>query len=224
MIYCVEDDRDIMRIMLYTLKSAGFEAKGFESGEEFWQAMNEEKPELVMLDIMLPGEDGMEILRKLRNNPRTKDVYIIMTTAKGSEYDKVMGLDSGRDFYLAKPFGMMEMLAYVRAVMRRGKKLIDTDTVTVGKIKMDNLRHTVYAGGEEVFLTGKEYEILRFLMVNTGVVFSRDELLEKIWGYDYIGESRTIDVHIGALRAKLGKYGEYIETVRGIGYRLEDRG
>ncbi len=224
MIYCVEDDRDIMQIMLYTLKSRGYEAKGFESGEEFWTAISQTKPDLVMLDIMLPGEDGLEILRKLRSNPQTKDIYIIMSTAKGSEYDKVMGLDGGRDYYLAKPFGMMEMLAYIRAVMRRSRKMVDTDNMKVGKIEMNNLRHNVYADGKEISLTGKEYEILKILMSYRGVVVSRDELQGKIWGYDYIVESRTIDVHVGALRAKLGACGEYIETVRGIGYRLEDKG
>lgn len=223
MIFCVEDDRDMLQMMLYTLNASGFRAKGFENGMDFWKAMETEMPKLVMLDIMLPGEDGLMILKKLRSNSKTKDIYIIMTTAKGSEYDKVIGLDSGADFYLAKPFGMLEMVAHVKAVLRRGKKIIDTKVLSIGKIKIDTARHTVFADGKEVVLTYKEYEILKMLMENPGVVYSRDTLLEKIWGYDYIGETRAVDVHVGALRMKLGECGEYIETVRGLGYKMEDR-
>ncbi len=224
MIYCVEDDKDIMQIMLYTLKSAGYEARGFENREEFWQGMKEDRPDLVMLDIMLPGEDGLSVLSKLRSGETTKDVYIIMTTAKGSEYDKVIGLDSGADFYLTKPFGMMEMIAHVKAVMRRGQKIINGEEITMGEIKLDISRHTVYVKGEKVFFTGKEFEILKVLLSNPGRVYSRDRLMEQVWGYDWTGESRTVDVHIGAIRTKLGQYSEYIETVRGFGYRADNKG
>ncbi len=220
MIYCVEDDKDIMQIMLYTLKSRGYEAYGFENGEKFWQAVETAKPEVVLLDIMLPGEDGLSILNKLRQREDTKNVYVIMTTAKGSEYDKVVGLDSGADYYLTKPFGMMEMLAHIRAVLRRGNTIVNNKKIKLGKIEIDVQSHRVKADGKEVALTVKEYEILSVLAANPDKVFSREEVLEKIWGYDWIGESRTVDVHVAALRTKLGKCGEYIETIRGIGYKM----
>ena len=223
MIYCVEDDRDILQMMLYTLKASGFEAQGFESSTDFWQAMKEHTPQLIMLDIMLPGESGLEILKKLRNSPRTKDIYIIMATAKGSEYDTVIGLDSGADYYLIKPFGMLEMVAHIKAVLRRGKKIVDTKKITVGGLTMDISRHEIAAGDEKLVLTYKEFELLKTFMENTGKVFSRDMLLEKVWGYSFAGEPRTVDVHIGSLRTKMGIYGDYIETIRGVGYIMNNK-
>ncbi len=223
MIYCVEDDKDIMQIMLYTLKSRGYDAHGFENGNDFWQAVEKEKPQIVLLDIMLPGEDGLSILNRLRRREDTKDVYIIMTTAKGSEYDKVIGFDSGADFYLTKPFGMLEMLAHIRAVLRRGSKITGENKIKLGKIEIDTASHSVKAAGREISLTVKEYEILSVLAKNSHKVFTREELLEKVWGYDWMGETRTVDVHVAALRTKLGKYGEYIETIRGIGYKMGNK-
>lgn len=219
MIYCVEDDNAIRDLMLYTLGASGFQAKGFPDSTFFWQAMTEEKPELILLDIMLPGEDGITILKKLRAGAATANIPIIMATAKGSEFDKVIGLDTGADDYLVKPFGMMEMVARIKAVMRRTAPKTD-QVLTCGGIVLDEVRHIVTVDGKQVVLTLKEYELLKLLMENAGQVFTRDILLSRIWGQDYLGETRTVDVHIGTLRTKLAKGGEKIETVRGVGYKM----
>lgn len=222
MIYCVEDDNGIRDLMTYTLAVSGYEAKGFPDSTGLWEALHTVRPELIMLDIMLPGEDGITILKKLRESSATADIPVIMATAKGTEYDKVIGLDLGADDYLAKPFGMMEMVSRVRAVLRRSAPH-SSGVLTVGPIALDVVRHRVTVGGNEVALTLKEFELLRLFAENKGVVFTRDQLLAHIWGVDYIGETRTVDVHIGTLRTKLGDAGELIETVRGVGYRMEER-
>lgn len=221
MIFCVEDDQDIRDLMIYALNAAGFEAKGFTDGTEFFCALQTEKPELVMLDIMLPGDDGITILKKLRSNTATADIPVIMATAKGTEYDKVIGLDTGADDYLAKPFGMMEMVSRVKAVLRRVTPQNTPKSLRVGNLEINESEHTVYVCKERVTLTLKEYDLLHLFMDNLGKVFTRDRLLQLIWGCDYMGETRTVDVHIGTLRTKLGECGEYIETVRGVGYRME---
>lgn len=219
MIYCVEDDNAIRDLMLYTLGASGFQAKGFPDSTFFWQAMTEEKPELILLDIMLPGEDGITVLKRLRAASATANIPVIMATAKGSEFDKVIGLDTGADDYLVKPFGMMEMVARIKAVMRRTAPKTD-QVLTCGDIALDEVRHIVTVDGKQVVLTLKEYELLKLLMENAGQVFTRDILLSRIWGQDYLGETRTVDVHIGTLRTKLAKGGEKIETVRGVGYKM----
>ncbi len=221
MIFCVEDDRGIRDLMIYALNSAGFEAKGFIDGKGFFGALQTEKPELVMLDIMLPGDDGITILKRLRSNTTTADIPVIMATAKGTEYDKVIGLDTGADDYLAKPFGMMEMVSRVKAVLRRTIPQNTYKSLKVGNLEMNESEHTVYSCKERVTLTLKEYDLLHLFMNNLGRVFTRDRLLQLIWESDYMGETRTVDVHIGTLRTKLGECGEYIETVRGVGYRME---
>lgn len=223
MIFCVEDDTSSRELMIYTLNSAGFDAKGFPESTEFWKALETETPELIMLDIMLPGEDGIEILKKLRSKAATKDIPVIMATAKGTEYDKVIGLDTGADDYLVKPFGMMEMVSHIKAVLRRTVPKTAKNVLSTGKLSVNLDEHSVFANGEKVVLTLKEFELLRIFMENPGRVFSRDILLEKIWGTEFYGETRTVDVHIGTLRTKLGECGEYIETVRGVGYRMEER-
>ena len=223
MIFCVEDDTSSRELMIYTLNSAGFDAKGFPESTEFWKAIETETPELIMLDIMLPGEDGIEILKKLRSKTATKDIPVIMATAKGTEYDKVIGLDTGADDYLVKPFGMMEMVSHIKAVLRRTAPKTAKNILSTGKLSVNLDEHSVFANGEKVMLTLKEFELLRIFMENPGRVFSRDVLLEKIWGTEFYGETRTVDVHIGTLRTKLGECGEYIETIRGVGYRMEER-
>ena len=224
MIFCVEDEANIRELVVYTLETTGFEARGFEEGTSFFEALAEELPELILLDIMLPGEDGMEILKKLKTSGRTKDIPVIMVTAKGAEYDKVMGLDAGADDYVTKPFGMMELVSRIKAVLRRTQK--DTqdsqDVIVLGDIEMNTKKHEVTADGEVVTLTLKEYELLKRLMKNPNIVMTRDCLLEDIWGYDFDGETRTVDVHVRTLRQKLGKSGEKIETVRGVGYRMSE--
>lgn len=221
MIYCVEDDSAIRDLMVYTLNASGFEALGFENDTAFWLAMREERPEMIILDVMLPGEDGLTILRKLRSFPLTADIPVIMATAKDSEYDKVIGLDSGADDYLAKPFGMMEMVARIKAVLRRaGNK--QPVLLSCGTISLDESRHTVTVGGKPVLLTLKEYDLLKLFMENPGRVFTRDNILQSVWGLDYSGETRTVDVHIGTLRTKLEKAGELIRTIRGVGYKMEN--
>lgn len=224
MIFCVEDEANIRELVVYTLETTGFEARGFEEGTSFFEALAEELPELILLDIMLPGEDGMEILKKLKTSGRTKDIPVIMVTAKGAEYDKVMGLDAGADDYVTKPFGMMELVSRIKAVLRRTQK--DTqdpqDVIVLGDIEMNTKKHEVIADGEVVTLTLKEYELLKRLMKNPNIVMTRDCLLEDIWGYDFDGETRTVDVHVRTLRQKLGKSGEKIETVRGVGYRMSE--
>lgn len=221
MIFCVEDDHGIRDLMIYTLHTAGFEAKGFTCGDDFFEALQKEKPRLIMLDIMLPGEDGISILKKLRMRPETKDIPVIMATAKGTEYDKVMGLDLGADDYLAKPFGMMEMVSRIKAVLRRTCPKEGSRMLKIGNLELNLETYMVLVEGEQVQLTLKEYKLLHTLMENPGRVYTRDKLLEMIWGIDYIGETRTVDVHIGTLRMKLGQCGGYIETVRGVGYRMK---
>ena len=222
MIYCVEDESAIRDLMVYTLKVSGFEAQGFEDGVDYWSAMKAQKPELIILDVMLPGEDGLTILKRLRSSPVTADIPVIMATAKGSEYDKVIGLDGGADDYLAKPFGMMEMASRIKAVLRRTAPK-QAKVISYGEITLDENRHNVDVNGTPVSLTLKEYEILRLFMENPGQVFTREMLLSDIWGIDFIGETRTVDVHIGTLRTKLAEAGDMIETVRGVGYKLEEK-
>jgi len=214
----VEDDADIREIVTYALRSAGFEARGYEKGAEFWPALEKGLPDLLLLDIMLPGEDGLVILKKLRSNSRTKALPIIMLTAKGSEFDKVRGLDLGADDYIAKPFGVMELISRINAVLRRSGH--QTDTLSYQNILLDNERRSVAIDGEKASLTYKEYELLYYLLLNAGLVMSREKILEAVWGYDFEGESRTLDMHIRALRQKLGPAGEHIKTVRNVGYRL----
>lgn len=224
MIYCVEDDGNIRELIVYTLESTGFHAKGFENGNSFRQALEENLPELILLDIMLPNEDGMDILKELRANARTRQIPVIMVTAKSSEYDKVIGLDSGADDYITKPFGMMELVSRIKAVLRRAnKKETDLDAMQIGNLVLDIQKHEVLVDGEQVVLTLKEFELLKYLLKNENVVLTRQQLLEKIWGYDFTGETRTVDVHIRTLRQKLGSAGKYIETVRGVGYRIGEK-
>lgn len=222
MIFCVEDDQGIRDLMIYALNSAGFEAKGFVDGSSFFDALKTEMPQLVMLDIMLPGEDGISILKHLRSHTSTQRLPVIMATAKGTEYDKVIGLDMGADDYLAKPFGMMEMVSRVKAVLRRTAPKEDAKFLQVGRLSLDPGAHTVYIDGTQIQLTLKEYELLKKFMENLGRAFTRDQLLQSIWDTDYIGETRTVDVHIGTLRTKLGSCGDYIKTIRGVGYRMEE--
>lgn len=220
MIFCIEDDMGIRELIVYTLNNSGFNAAGFESGVRLAQALAEQTPELILLDIMLPDADGITILKRLRTDEFTKKIPVIMLTAKGTEYDKVVGLDNGADDYITKPFGMTELISRIRAVLRRTCDDGGTgDTVCARGVVINLRAHTVTSDGVEVNLTLKEYELLLMLIKNAGQVMSRDILLEKIWGYEYYGETRTVDVHIRTLRGKLGNNGEIIETVRGVGYR-----
>ena len=223
MIYCVEDERNIRELLVYTLGTTGFEARGLSDGKELKKALKEEVPELILLDIMLPGEDGYRILEKLKQSPETSEIPIIMVTAKEAEYDKVRGLDGGADDYITKPFGMMEFIARVKAVLRRTKKHSQKQEYRVKGLKVHVERHQVFDNERAVELTLKEFELLRYLMENQGLVVSRDQILERIWGYEFAGETRTVDVHIRTLRQKLGESGYLIETVRGVGYRIGDR-
>ncbi len=221
MIYLVEDDDSIRELVLYTLHTTGFEAEGFRNAADFWQALEKELPQLVLLDIMLPDEDGLHILKRLRAGAETVDLPVMMLTAKSSEYDRVVGLDSGADDYMPKPFGMMELVSRVRALLRRAAKPAAEDKLfTAGSLAVDVKRRAVTVDGEPVILTYKEFELLCYLLENRGVVLSRDQILTKIWDYNYSGETRTVDVHIRTLRQKLGDAGALIETVRGVGYRL----
>lgn len=220
MIYCVEDDRTIRDLMVYTLKASGFEAEGFESDASFWPAVQTQLPELIILDVMLPGEDGLTMLKKLRSSPVTADVPVIMATARDSEYDKVIGLDSGADDYLAKPFGMMEMVSHIKAVLRRaGNK--QPQTISYGSVVLDAGKHTVYVNEKQIVLTLKEFELLKLFMENPRIVLTRDTILSNVWGLNFSGETRTVDVHIGTLRTKLEEAGGLIQTVRGVGYKME---
>lgn len=227
MIYVLEDDSSIREFVVYTLCHMNLPAKGFEKPSAFWTAMEEEKPELLLLDIMLPEEDGLSILGKLREDNENKSIPVIMLTAKDSEYDKVLGLDTGADDYVAKPFGMMELVARIKALLRRTEsgsekngQSSDEKVYTAGSVCVYPERHKVKIDGETVNLTLKEYELLFLLIQNKGMVFTRDQLLNKIWGYEFDGESRTVDVHVRTLRQKLGEAGSCIETVRGVGYRI----
>ncbi len=220
MIFIVEDDRGIRELVVYTLQNTGFKAMGCENAQELYAALKTEKPQLILLDIMLPGEDGISILKRLRQNAAVKKVPVIMLTAKGTEYDKVVGLDAGADDYIAKPFGMMELISRIKAVLRRAEENSDENTYSVQNITLNVKAHQITVNHTPVEVTLKEFELLRLLMKNTGIVLTRDMLLENIWGYGFDGETRTVDVHIGTLRAKLGGAGEIIETVRGVGYRI----
>lgn len=220
MIYCVEDDSSIRELMLYTMKASGYAAVGFENAAQFWEGMRGEKPELIMLDVMLPDEDGICILKTLREYVATQDIPVIMATAKGTEFDKVIGLDSGADDYLTKPFGMMEMMSRIRAVLRRAAPRA-TDKLTCGILELHEASHQVLVAGKRIELTLKEFELVRLFLNNPGQVFNRDQLLSHVWENDYIGETRTVDVHIATLRTKLGAAGEYIKTIRGVGYLFE---
>ena len=225
MIYCVDDDNTIREIEVYTLLQTGFEAKGFADGETLFEALKTETPDLIVLDIMLPGKDGMEILKEIRSNPETERIPVIMATAKGTEIDKIQGLDKGADDYLVKPFGTMEMVSRIKAVLRRCKREETTsDTLTIGNIMLKDNEHKVVVNGERVTLTLKEYELLKTFMLNPGIVFSRDKLLSLVWGVERAVESRTVDMHIKTLRQKLGQEGKHIETVIGVGYRMEAKG
>lgn len=220
MIYCVEDDVDIRNMMIYTLEASGFEAKGFDDGKELEKGLKDGIPELILLDLMLPGDDGITILTKLRKDIHTEGIPVIIATAKGGEYDKVIGLDTGADDYLVKPFGMMEMVSRVKAVLRRSGH-VSTKVLTMKDLVLDLDMHTVTLRGEEIVLTLKEFELLELFMQNIGHAFTREQLLEKIWEEEYLGGTRTIDVHVGTLRTKLKDYGDSIQTVRGVGYRME---
>ncbi len=220
MIWCVEDDASIRDIEVYTLQTTGFEARGFADGAEFWDALVHERPELVVLDVMLPGVDGIELLRRMRASTEYRDIPVVMATARGAEYDKVLGLDLGADYYLAKPFGVMELVSCVKAVLRRCRQE-ESRTLRAGGVSIDLAGHTVDANGARVELTYKEYELLKLFMSHPGTAFTRDQLFNDIWGMDYCGESRTVDMHIRTLRQKLGECGGMIQTVRGVGYRLE---
>ena len=222
MIYCIEDDNGIRDLIVYTLTASGYEAKGFADSSEFWTAVKQEIPTLILLDVMLPNEDGISILKKIRTDKKTAEVPVIMETAKETEYDKVVALDLGADDYLTKPFGMMEMVSRVRAVLRRTSKEEIKQNLKLNELEINTSRHIVYVNKNEVYLTLKEYDLLKLFMENIGRAFTRDQLLSSVWGTEYVGETRTVDVHIGTLRTKLGSAGDYIKTVRGVGYRMEE--
>ena len=223
-IYYVEDDTSIRELVLYALKTADFQVMGFENAASFYKRMKEQQPDLILLDIMLPDEDGVSILKKLKSRPDTENIPVIMMTAKSSEYDKVLGLEAGADDYITKPFGVMELISRVKAVIRRSDRSKGSagEVLKIGELVLDEQKHEVYARGQEVSLTFKEFELLSYLMKNRGLVLSRDKILNTIWNYEYEGESRTVDVHIGSLRQKLGTCGDFIKTIRGIGYKIED--
>jgi len=224
MIWCVEDDASILDIEVYTLQSTGFQAQGFADGGAFWSALESarELPELVVLDVMLPGVDGVELLRRMRAAPAIRSVPVVMATAKGAEYDRVRALDGGADDYLTKPFSVIELVSRVKAVLRRCQPEGDSSVLRSGEVSLDTRAHTVLSGGERVDLTYKEYELLRLFLSHPGTAYTRDRLMELVWGMDYCGESRTVDMHIRTLRQKLGKAGAHITTVRGVGYRWEE--
>ena len=221
MIWCVEDDPSIRDIEIYALTSTGFEAKGFEDGCAFWKALQETTPELVILDVMLPGKDGVALLKMMKEHDKFRDIPVIMATAKGSEYDKIQSLDIGADDYIVKPFGIMEMVSRVKAVLRRCKTSQTKKLLSINGLVLNTDEHTVTINGERVNLTYKEYKLLNLFMSQPGLAFTREQLLINVWDTDYIGETRTVDMHIRTLRQKLGDYGHLIETVRNVGYRLE---
>ena len=222
MIYLLEDDESIRKLVIYALESQGFEAAGFAAPSAFWKAMGKELPELILLDIMLPEEDGLSVLKKLRSSGATKKMPVIMLTAKNTEYDRVIGLDNGADDFISKPFGMMELVARIRAVLRRTGQDAAPQEYRVGLLYVCPVKHLVQVDGKEVVLTYKEFELLCLLLENQGMVLTRNILMYKVWGAEQDRENRTLDVHIRTLRSKLGPAGEYIETVRGIGYRMRD--
>ena len=220
MIYLLEDDTNIRNFVVYALNNSGLEAEGFELPSRFWAAVEKKKPSMAILDIMLPEEDGLSVLRKLRESSETKDLPIIMLTAKSSEYDKVIGLDGGADDYVTKPFGTMELMARVKALLRRAEPVSDGKEYSIGPLLLNPDKHIIRVDGQDVALTLKEFQLLCYLIRNKGNVMTRDRILQEIWGYEFDGENRTVDVHIRTLRSKLGKAGDLIETVRGIGYRI----
>ena len=221
MIYCVEDDASIRELLVYTLQATGYEAQGFADGKAFSAALEQKLPELILLDIMLPGEDGLQILKRLRSDARTAELPVMMVTAKGTEFDKVIGLDNGADDYITKPFGMMELVSRVKALLRRTRKE-PVHTLVCGNLELNPDTHRVLVDGQEIVLTYKEFELLEYLLENRGIVLTRDKILDRIWGYTADVETRTLDVHIRSLRQKLGAGGDLIETVRGVGYRIGD--
>ena len=220
MIYLLEDDTNIRNFVVYALNNSGLEAEGFELPSRFWAAVEKKKPSMAILDIMLPEEDGLSVLRKLRESSETKDLPIIMLTAKSTEYDKVIGLDGGADDYVTKPFGTMELMARVKALLRRAEPVSDGKEYSIGPLLLNHDKHIIRVDGQDVALTLKEFQLLCYLIRNKGNVMTRDRILQEIWGYEFDGENRTVDVHIRTLRSKLGKAGDLIETVRGIGYRI----
>ena len=221
MIWCVEDDTSIRELETYVLNSTGLEACGFEDGQGFWDTLQEKQPDLVVLDVMLPGIDGLELLGRMKASEKFRDIPVIMATAKGTEYDKVQSLDLGADDYLVKPFGMMEMVSRVKAVLRRCKPKSSSNLLKLDELVLDLEQHTVSVAGERIVLTYKEYELLKLFLSHPGIAFTREQLLQKVWNTDYIQETRTVDMHIRTLRQKLDTYGHIIETVRNVGYRLE---
>ena len=221
MIWCVEDDSSIRDIEIYALASTGFEAQGFEDGDSFWNALQTQQPDLVVLDVMLPGKDGVTLLKMMKASQELRDIPVIMATAKGSEYDKIQSLDLGADDYLVKPFGIMEMVSRVKAVLRRCKPVKETKLLKLSGLVLNPDEHTVTVDGQRVSLTYKEYELLHLFLSQPGIAFTREQLLVNVWNTDYMGETRTVDMHIRTLRQKLGDYGNIIETVRNVGYRLE---
>ena len=221
MIWCVEDDASIRDIEIYALTSTGFEARGFEDGISFWKALQEEQPDLVVLDVMLPGTDGVELLKKMKTSSDFREIPVIMATAKGTEYDKIQSLDLGADDYLVKPFGIMEMVSRIKAVLRRCQRTASARVLSVEGLVLNPGEHTVTVDGERISLTHKEYELLHLFLSQPGFAFTREQLLSSVWNIDYAGETRTVDMHIRTLRQKLGSYGSLIVTVRNVGYRLE---
>ena len=221
MIWCVEDDATIRDIEVYALKSTGFDAKGFEDGTAFWTALRKERPELVVLDVMLPGIDGVELLKKIRASSEFADLPVIMATAKSSEYDKIQSLDFGADDYIVKPFGVMELISRIKAVLRRCQAVKSENLLQMGGIVLNPDERILTVDNERIQVTYKEFELLRLFMNHPGTAFTRDQLFADVWGIDYAGETRTLDMHIRTLRQKLGKYGKLIETVRHVGYRME---
>lgn len=221
MIWCVEDDSSIRDIEVYALTSTGFDAKGFEDGDSFWDALQSEKPDLVVLDVMLPGKDGVTLLKLMKGSEDFQHIPVIMATAKGTEYDKIQSLDLGADDYLVKPFGIMEMVSRVKAVLRRCKPTQENKALKMEGLVLNPSEHTVTVDGDRVILTYKEYELLHLFLSQPGIAFTREQLLSSVWNTEYAGETRTVDMHIRTLRQKLGNYGHIIETVRNVGYRLE---
>lgn len=221
-IFFVEDDKNIRELVLYALKNSGFQAVGYEVAKEFYGGLKSVTPDLILLDIMLPDEDGLHVLDTLKRTPEYKAIPVIMLTAKDSEYDKIRGLDSGADDYITKPFGVMELVSRIKAVLRRVERVDKEDVLSIGELTLDNVRHEVTVAEQPVTLTYKEYELLYYLLKNRDIVLTREKLLELVWNTDFAGESRTVDVHIGSLRSKLKSAGNYIHTIRGVGYKLSD--
>ena len=221
MIFCVEDDESIQSLELYALQSAGFEVRGFADGDSFLEALRTELPQLVILDVMLPGKSGVELLKLMKESSATREIAVIMATAKGAEYDKIQSLDLGADDYLVKPFGMMEMVSRVKAVLRRCHPRQNPEVLAANDLVMDLAEHTVMAGGERVSLTYKEFELLAYFIENRGIALSREKILNNVWNYDYFGDARTIDTHVKKLRSKMGQKGDLIKTIWGMGYKFE---